>query len=112
MIKLKISIVLIIAIILMGIYTINVVFAQTSTSSSLDSLVKSGIQEQVNNPQVLRLEKEVTTGEVQSAGESKDTKEIQIPEVNIEREIESESSTKSTDKKSSDNKSKSNSSGN
>ncbi len=114
MIKLKISIALIIAIILIGIYGINAVFAQTTnTSSQLNSIVKSGVNEQKNNPEALKLEKEVTTGEIQSAGENKDTKEVQVPEVNVEKEIESESSkSSSTDKKSSDSSSKSSSHGN
>ncbi len=115
MIKLKISIVLILAIILIGFYSISTIFAQTqiSANSQLDNLVKSGIQEQKNNPQALELERQVTAGEIQTAGESKDTKEIKVPEINVEKEVESENnSSSSIDKTSTDNKSKSSSSGN
>ncbi len=98
-------------------FGVGVAFAQTKTSTQLDNLVKAGIQEQKTNPQTAVADKEVTTGEVQSAGEnkvsgsvgsgSKDVKEIQVPEVNVEKEVETESKSSNTDTNSKDSSTKS-----
>ncbi len=107
---LKISLVLL----TLSTFGVGVVFAQTQTSTNLNNLVKAGIQEQKTNPETALLDKEVTTGEVQSAGEikgsgSKDSKEVQIPEVNVEKEIETESKSSSKDINSKDSATKSSS---
>ncbi len=96
-------------------FGVGVIFAQ-SQKPQLNNLVKAGIQEQKTNAETALVDKEVTTGEIQSAGEgersgsvgsgskesrsgsgSKDFKEVKIPEVNVEKEIETESKSSSTD---------------
>ncbi|MCL4392705.1 hypothetical protein M1145_00995 [Patescibacteria group bacterium] len=99
----------------LSIFGVGFVLAQTKTSTQLNHLVKNGIQEQKTNPETVITDKEVTKGEMQSAGEIKrsgfkDSKEVQVPEVNVEKEIEKESkSSSSKDIKSQDKTTKSSS---
>ncbi len=95
-------------ILLLYFFSIRNVFAQTPT---LKTEVNKGITELKTNSQDLKFENEVTKGEIQSAGkDKKDKAEIKVPEINVEKEIETENSkttkdkTASTDKKSSSSK--------